>query len=318
MQSKAPFFSVIIPLYNKEKDIQQTLESLFMQSFEDFEVLVVNDGSTDTSLALVDSIKEPRLKVFSKDNEGVARTRNFGVAKATSEHVVFLDADDYWHADHLQNLHHVITQYPSHLWYATAYEKQHHSRLITPMQSPILKKDPHWKGSIENYFKWSLQDPLAWTSAVCMKTSFFTSLNGFDASITMGAGEDTDLWLRAALQAPLAFSRKITARHRLDSSNRLSKISALQRKYMDLDQYESLTQEIPFLKQYLDSNRYGIALHHKLAGDIATFQRLKEKIAPTSLNAKQKKLLNMSRFSLRFLKKMKAILHQLGFRPSSF
>ena len=92
-------FSIIIPLYNKEKDILDTLKSVLNQSHTDFEIIIVNDGSTDDSERVIKTLVDERIKYFSKQNEGVALTRNYGVNKAKYEHVVFLDADDHWHLD---------------------------------------------------------------------------------------------------------------------------------------------------------------------------------------------------------------------------
>ena len=91
-----PFFSIIIPLYNKEKFIENTIQSVLGQSFEDFELIVVNDGSTDTSLELVNKLKDKRIKTYSISNAGVSKARNFGIQKATSKLIVFLDADDWY------------------------------------------------------------------------------------------------------------------------------------------------------------------------------------------------------------------------------
>src|SRR5690554_7362859 len=123
------------------------------------------------------------------------------------------------------------------------------------MISPIME-NKNWMGIVDDYFKNSLIDALAWTSAVCMKKEFFQSLNGFDSSITNGAGEDTDLWLRAALEEPLSFSTKISATHNLDSSNRISHTPTKKRNFMALDKYEAEAKENIFLKKYLDVNRY--------------------------------------------------------------
>ena len=98
-------FSIIIPLYNKEKDIKKTLKSVLNQSFEDFEIIIINDGSTDNSEEIVKSIIDKRIFLYTKNNEGVSIARNYGVEKATSGFIAFLDADDYWHPNHLENLH---------------------------------------------------------------------------------------------------------------------------------------------------------------------------------------------------------------------
>ena len=313
-----PKFSIIVPLYNKERDVATTLNSLLLQTFTDFEVVVMNDGSTDNSELEVKKIQDDRIRYFSKQNEGVSRTRNLGVAKATAHHVVFLDADDYWYPNHLDNLNNLILKFPEAKWYATAYEKRHNSTLTTPMRSPILEHGSHWKGLVSNYFENSLVDTLAWTSAVCFKKSFFDALDGFDTAITHGAGEDTDLWLRAALKAPLAFSNTITARHNLHCTNRISHTPTLIRNFMDLDGYQEATAEHPGLKQYLDLNRFSFAIQHKMANDPKTFRKFAAQIDPTHLTRKQRYMLKQPKQMLKLLVKGKDWAERLGFRISSF
>lgn len=312
-----PKFSVIIPLYNKEKDFAKTLESLFAQTFSDFEVVIVNDGSTDNSETVVKQFTDERIRYFSKQNEGVAKTRNFAVEQAQSEHIAFLDADDYWYPDHLENLHNLILKFPEHSWYATAYEKKHNQKLTTDMISPIMEKK-EWMGIVDDYFKNSLTDALAWTSAVCMKTAFFQSLNGFDATITNGAGEDTDLWLRAALAAPLAYSTHISARHNLDSGNRISHTPTKNRVFMNPDNYEDAAKNNPYLKQYLDINRFSFAIQHKLAKDEVSFKNYVQKIDLENLTSKQRFLLKQSRTTLLGMKNLKFLMESFGTRLTAF
>lgn len=312
-----PHFSVVIPLYNKEKDIKATLESLFKQTFSDFEVVVVNDGSTDNSEAIVKEFDDPRIRLFSKENEGVALTRNLGVEMAKTNHIVFLDADDYWYPFHLENLHNLTSKFPEEQWYATAYEKKHNQKLTTAMISPIMEQK-NWMGVVDDYFKNSLIDALAWTSAVCMKKDFFQKLNGFDATITNGAGEDTDLWLRAALDSPLVFSTRISARHNLDSSNRISHTPTKDRVFMSLDKYEDIAKSNPYLKQYLDVNRFSFAIQHKLAKDDASFEDYVRKIDLKNLTSKQRFLLKQPRKALIGMKNLKFLLETLGKRTTAF
>lgn len=310
-------FSVIIPLYNKEKDISKTLESLLTQSFSDFEVVIVDDGSTDESAMEVEKFSDKRIKLFRKENEGVALTRNFGVQKANAQHIVFLDADDYWHPFHLKNLFSLVSKFPEQQWYATAYEKKHNEKFTSSMISPIMEKGV-WMGIVDDYFKNSLIDALAWTSAVCMKKKFFLDLNGFDASITNGAGEDTDLWLRAALASPLVFSTVISARHNLDGSNRISHTPTKKRIFMDLDKYEEIGKENLYLKQYLDINRFSFAIQHKLAKDKNSFNDYVSKINLNNLNAKQRFLLRQPRRVLLTLIKAKDLFESFGTRVTAY
>jgi glycosyltransferase involved in cell wall biosynthesis len=311
-------FSVIIPLYNKEKDIIATLKSLVAQTFQDFEIVIVDDGSTDRSAEAVTSFQDPRIRFFSKQNEGVAPTRNFGVNKALSDFVVFLDADDFWYSHHLADLNALREEFPNGKWFATAYEKKFHANLVVPMESPILKKGSNWKGIVDDYSAFSYGDCLAWTSAVCFQKDFFLTLGGFDTSITMGAGEDTDLWLRAALASPLVFTTKISATHNLEGSNRITLSPTLQRKFWNIDQFEPLAKDQPSLKKYLDISRYAIAIQYKMAGDLATAKTYSTSINPSHLNWKQNILISSPQWALKALYQIKKGMERLGWRTTTF
>jgi len=89
-------FSVVIPLYNKERSVKNTIESVLNQTFQDFEVIVVNDGSTDNSLEVVKSFNDERIRIINQKNSGVSSARNRGIKEAKYEWIAFLDADDLW------------------------------------------------------------------------------------------------------------------------------------------------------------------------------------------------------------------------------
>lgn len=102
-----PTISVIVPVYNAEKYIEECVSSIINQSFSDFELLLIDDGSTDSSGALCDSFaeKDSRIKVFHKKNEGVSSARNFGIEKSVGKWIVFIDSDDYVDKDYLKSLY---------------------------------------------------------------------------------------------------------------------------------------------------------------------------------------------------------------------
>lgn len=94
MTHDSPNVSIIIPLYNKERTIKRTIESVLNQSYRNFEILIVNDGSTDESESIVLKIKDERIRLISKNNEGVSAARNTGIINAKGSWILFLDADD--------------------------------------------------------------------------------------------------------------------------------------------------------------------------------------------------------------------------------
>ena len=108
-----PIISIIIPLYNKEESIIKTLESILTQDFEDYEIVVVDDGSTDNSLALVKNLNSDKIKVFQKTNGGPASARNYGVTKAAGKYGLFLDADDSLEPGALKHLNYLIHKVPN-------------------------------------------------------------------------------------------------------------------------------------------------------------------------------------------------------------
>jgi glycosyltransferase involved in cell wall biosynthesis len=102
----APFFSIIIPVYNDEKNLPRCLESVFSQAFTDFELLLINDGSTDNCPAICDEYakKDRRVRVFHKNNEGISKTRQLGISNTSGDYTVFIDSDDWVEAQFLMEV----------------------------------------------------------------------------------------------------------------------------------------------------------------------------------------------------------------------
>ncbi len=311
-------FTVVIPLYNKAAEIRATLDSVFAQRYTDFEVVVIDDGSTDQSAALVKEFSDPRLRLISQKNQGVGPARNRGVHEARTPYIAFLDADDYWYPDHLKNLSALIQRYPGAKWMATAYEKAFTERLVRAVDTPLRLKENNWQGPVEDFFTMAKKDAPAWTSAMCFSKEFFQTLGGFNPEITMGAGEDTDLWIRAALSEPMYWINSITARHQQFSSNRVSHAPTLKRKFIDLDCYENDAQQNESLKVYLDLNRYSIGLKYKMAGDEARAKTYFKALDQSSLNNRQNLLVRLPGGILRFGLWTQRFLARFGLRLSAF
>ena len=107
-----PIISVTIPTYNAESTILETVESFQNQTFSDWELIVINDGSKDKTLELLQSIEDERIKIFSYENAGLAAARNRGIYHATGEFIAFLDADDMWTPDKLELQLAALQQHP--------------------------------------------------------------------------------------------------------------------------------------------------------------------------------------------------------------
>ena len=99
------YFSVVIPLYNKEAYVAKTLNSVLNQTYRNFEVIIVNDCSTDNSLDVVKAARDHRIKIIEhSENKGLSASRNTGINAATHLYIAFLDADDYWDSTYLETI----------------------------------------------------------------------------------------------------------------------------------------------------------------------------------------------------------------------
>jgi glycosyltransferase involved in cell wall biosynthesis len=107
-----PKISIVIPVYNGEKTIRETLDSVFAQTFQDWELIISNDGSSDRTLELIEAISDPRLQIISDTNAGLSVSRNRGIKIATGEYISFLDADDLWSPDKLEAQLQALEKHP--------------------------------------------------------------------------------------------------------------------------------------------------------------------------------------------------------------
>src|SRR5690606_25175563 len=112
-QKMTPFFSIVIPLYNKEAYIEDTIKSVLNQSFQDFEVIIVDDGSTDDSFEKASQFKSGKIKLLKQVNQGVSIARNNGIDNSHAHYIALLDADDLWHENHLNELKKQIDLFPN-------------------------------------------------------------------------------------------------------------------------------------------------------------------------------------------------------------
>ncbi|TXE15605.1 glycosyltransferase family 2 protein [Psychroserpens burtonensis] len=310
-----PFFSVVIPLYNKALEISYTLSSVLAQTYTDFEVIVINDGSTDDSLSLVETFNDKRIKVYTTENKGVSHARNFGIKNSSSQVIAFLDGDDLWKPHHLEDLKALFECYPNCGMYCKAYEKIYFSELVVKAIYNDIEDD--FEGIVEDYFKNSLIDSIAWTSATAIPKTIFNTYGYFDESLK--SGQDTDLWIRIALKETVAFSNVISATRLFSASNNhLSQSSHIKQRIQIIERYQHLELKNKSLKTYLDCNRYSMAVERKLHGDLTSYQNLLNAIDLASLNSKQKFLLKLPTFWIKRFKGLQGFLIKKKIYLSAF
>ena len=199
MQSRAtsPLFSVIIPVYNRERFIAKAIESVLNQSCKDFELIVVDDGSTDNTPKI---IQQYPLRYIRQDNRGVSAARNAGIKAARGAIIALLDSDDEWRKDHLSTHKEFFTQHPSY--------KIHQTDEIWIRSGKFLnKKKIHQKKGGHIFYE-SLHLCLISPSAVAIKRELFDEVGFFREDFVVC--EDYELWLRITRKYPVGFTPKVT------------------------------------------------------------------------------------------------------------
>jgi glycosyltransferase involved in cell wall biosynthesis len=181
--------SVIIPVYNGEKTIKETIESVLNQTVSDFEIVIINDGSQDSTLEVVSRISAPLLKVFSYPNAGVSVSRNRGISQAAGDYVSFLDADDLWTPDKLETQLKALQANPKA---AVAYSWTD----WIDETGQFLRSGGHITVNGDVYAKLLLRDFVESGSNPLIRRQALTEVGGFDASLNLAA--DWDMWLRLA------------------------------------------------------------------------------------------------------------------------
>ena len=257
-------FSVIIPLYNKEAYVGKALKSVLAQSFRDFEVIVVNDGSTDHSKAVAETAlagAEIPFQIIDQENSGVSAARNNGVAVSEGEYLCFLDADDWWDPHFLEEMNGLVESFPDAGIYGTGYtivnETRHKTRL-----APVGVEDGFEKGYIPYFEVYSKTLCMPLTSiSVCIPRHIFEESGGFPPGIKLG--EDFLLWVRIALKHKVAFLNKPLAYYNQDINVQNRAVGKLHKPehhmLWNLGELESYERTDSDYKQLIDNLRtYGL------------------------------------------------------------
>lgn len=195
--------SVVIPLYNKEKQIRKTLQSVLDQTYQKFEIVVINDGSTDNSAEEVKRNKDPRIRLINQQNAGVSAARNRGIEEAKYELIAFLDADDEWKPKYLQTQYNLYAKYPQCGMYATSYI----NKTVSGNEDAIILNRLPFKdeGILSNYFEVAAYShPPICSISVMIKKNLLKAVNGFPTHIK--SGEDLITWAKLFTITQIAYN----------------------------------------------------------------------------------------------------------------
>lgn len=207
--------SVVIPLYNKRNAITSTIQSVLDQTVQDFELIVVDDGSTDDGYSVVSSIDDPRIVLIHKNNGGVSSARNAGIKASRCPYVALLDGDDYWDPDFLKEQLALIEEFPEAGMWGVNYAFVKRDR-CDPCYQGLGKG---FRGYVDNYFSTSHND-LFCSSSVVIRKDVFDAVGYFDERIA--SSEDLDMWYRIILRYSVVYYDKVLAYYNQNAENRVA------------------------------------------------------------------------------------------------
>lgn len=246
-----PVISVVIPVFNGEKTIKETIQSVLDQTFIDLEVIVINDGSQDSTLSIVSSITDPRVQVFSYENAGLANSRNRGFSYATGEYISFLDADDLWTVDKLEAQYKALQANPQA---AVAYSWVDY----IDESGNFFRSASHITANGDVYEQLLLNNFLENGSNPLIRRQALADVGGFDAELA--SSEDWDMWLR--LSARYEFVAVSSAQVLYRKSSHSMSCNALKMEAESLRMLDKAYSQAPQALQHLKRNSIANLYHY--------------------------------------------------------
>ena len=262
-----PQISVIIPAYNAEQTIQETIKSVQKQTLLDFELIVINDGSKDKTLEIVKSIKDERLNVFSYENGGLPIARNRGISKANGEYIAFLDADDLWTPDKLELQLAAFHKNPNA---GVAYSWTYF--MDVDEQGKALSFHPSALYSFEGdvYEKLLVSDFIQSGSNTLILKQAIDSVGEFDPALK--SCEDWDYWLRLSTRWHFVVVPKHQIFYRRSPTSMSSKVEVMKKAALIAMEkaYRTVPPELQYLKSYTLTNfhKYCASLYLQHRSDV--------------------------------------------------
>lgn len=214
----APAVSVIIPLYNKGPYIVRALESVLAQSEQNFEIVVINDASTDGGEAIVKDYSDRRIRLIHRDTPGPGghAARNAGIEAAAAPLMAFLDADDSWEPLFLETILRMRAAFPQAGAFATAYRTIYRDGTVELRRYHGIPEAP-WEGIVPDYFESVIKAPVLAVSIIAIPREVFAAVGRFPEGVPRGG--DIEMWFRIAIKYPVAFSRYVGGTWFRDSGN---------------------------------------------------------------------------------------------------
>ncbi|HBE17483.1 MAG TPA: glycosyl transferase family A [Cyanobacteria bacterium UBA11149] len=244
-----PLVSIIIPAFNSENTVKETIESVLNQTWTDWEIILVNDGSQDSTLEIVNNINDNRLKIFTYSNGGANASRNRGLSHASGEFVSFLDADDLWTPDKLESQFKALQENPEA---AVAYSWTN----SIDETGNFLRRGSYITANGDIYTKLLLIDFIESGSNPLIRRAALANVGDFDESLA--AAQDWDMWLRLAAQYHFVAVSSVQILYRVSNNSMSANILRQEAASLQVIEksFSNAPQSLQYLKKYSIGNRY--------------------------------------------------------------
>ena len=308
-----PFFSIVIPLYNKEAHIEACIQSVLNQHFTDWELYIINDGSTDSSLSKTKRFESEKVHVILQENKGLSNARNTGIQSSKGAWIAFLDADDLWKPNHLEQLYNLIKTYAEACLVGTNYELFYPSgkKFVHQFELPF---EQH--GLVDPFFKYSCNANLTVPSSIAVHKTVFQTIGLFDEKITYS--EDIDFYIRALTVYFMAYHNEPSCQYRMSDSQQMTQGKLSGKIFPDYEKLLKKNSHIPYLDYYVAFQLYVLAKKAKTQGEMQLFEHVRKAIDLTKLTEKQRNLLKVPSFALQWIQKSKALLRNFGWEFNTY
>jgi glycosyltransferase involved in cell wall biosynthesis len=244
-----PLVSVVIPAYNGAKTITETIQSILNQTLTDFELIVINDGSTDDTVDVVCQIDDPRITILSFENGGLPETRNRGIRNSSGEFITFIDADDLWTPDKVEDQVNALRNNPDA---GVAYSW---TTFIDKSSQPLYAGEPFpHQGNV--YPQLLIRNFIASGSNIMIRRSVVAEIGEYDA--TLKSAEDWDYNLRLAARYPFILVPKYQIKYRKTETSMTAKVDVMEQAILTVINrgYEAAPSHLQYLKCQTLSNTY--------------------------------------------------------------
>ncbi|MED5364103.1 MAG: glycosyltransferase family 2 protein [Bacteroidota bacterium] len=306
-------FSVVIPVFNKEKYIKETILSVFNQTYDNYEIIIINDASTDNSLKIIEEvISDKAVIINNKNNLGLSASRNIGFEASSDKFVAFLDGDDVWDKNFLKEINELIINFPKESIFGTYYKENYDGKILYPKIN-IKEKLLGTKFVVKNFFEANLRRLIITQSCLVFKKNIFDTVGLYNPEITFA--EDIDFYIRCFQNFNLAYSYQTYHMQRKMVHKSISNSKTDNLNYPLLDKYLGVSDE---LNRFINFYNYCFCRRKKNEGSKKSMIYYRNKIRFRWIGFLKTIVLFLPEFLYTSLLKFKRYLLKKGINISTY